>query len=203
MSAKRIVQFAAVGLVLVGAGAILALVALLGTRAGGGMGRPLNTATVIQRVQPLAQLVTVKYVLEKVVVFEDPRYFGNLIPLGENRIILLAHGEVKAGVDFSRLTRNDVTVSGRKIVLTLPPAVLTDAYLVEQHTRVLDWKTGLLRSFDKDLEQTARREAVTEIQRAARQSGILEEAAARARKELEGFLHALGFETVVLRPARP
>ena len=203
MSAKRIALFAVAGLVLIGSGAVLVLVTLVWLRAGAATPRPLSTATVLQRVQPLAQLITVKYVLEKVVVFEDPRYFGNLIPLGENRIILLAHGEVKAGVDFSRLTTNDITVSGRKIVLTLPPAIVTDAYLVEQQTRVLDWKTGLLRSFDKDLEQTARREAVTEIQRAARQSGIVEEATTRARTELGAFLRALGFEQVELRPMRP
>ncbi|MBI5386739.1 MAG: DUF4230 domain-containing protein [Verrucomicrobia bacterium] len=160
---------------------------------------PLNTATILQRVQALSQLVTVKYVLEKTVVLDDPKYLGGLIPLGENRLILLAHGEVKAGVDLSKLQPGDVSVSGRRIALTLSRAVMTDAYLVEQHTRVLDWKTGLFRSFDKELEQTARRYALSEITRAARQSGIEEEATERARQQLADFLTAFGFESVEVR----
>src|SRR5208282_3706383 len=45
-----------------------------------------NTATVIQQVQTLSDLVTVKYVLEKVVILEDMKWYG------ENRVLLLAHG---------------------------------------------------------------------------------------------------------------
>lgn len=161
--------------------------------------RPVNTTTVVKQIQGLSQLVTVKYVLEKTVVLEDPKYFRDLIPLGENRIILLAQGEVKAGVDLSRLTAEDVAISGRSVTLRVPAAVVTDAYLVERQTRVLDWKTGLLRSFDKDLEQTARRNALTEITRAARQSGIEQEAGERARKQLNEFLQAMGFEKVEVR----
>jgi hypothetical protein len=190
--------------------AVLAVLAaaLLGVAAGAGLLlvlravlRPapaalLNSATVVQRIQTLSTLVTVKYVLEKVVVYDDPKYLGGLIPLGENRLILLAHGEVLAGVDFSQLSSQAVTISGRRIVLTIPPAVVTDAHLVEQHTHVLDWHTGMLRSFDKQLEQSARRQAVVDITRAARQSGIEEEAATRARTQLTAFLKALGFDEV-------
>jgi hypothetical protein len=39
----------------------------------------------------------------------------------------------------------------------------------------------LLRSFDKDLEQNARKQAVEDINRAARNGGILKDADERAR----------------------
>jgi len=51
-----------------------------------------NTTTVVQQVQTLSDLVTVKYVMEKVVVLEDAKWYG------ENRVLLLAHGIVKAGI---------------------------------------------------------------------------------------------------------
>jgi hypothetical protein len=184
---------------LVGLGVVLALVAMLWLRAPAAAPKPLNTATVIQRVQALSQFVTVKYVLEKVVSLEDPQYFGNLIPLGENKVILLAHGEVKAGVDLSRLGPGDASISGRTIVLTIPPAVVTDAYLVEHYTQVLDWQKGLLRKFDKNLEQTARRYAVAEISRAARQGGIEQEASDRACAQLKSLLESLGFDRAEIR----
>jgi hypothetical protein len=149
-----------------------------------------DTPTVLRQVQSLAQLVTVKYVLEKVVVAEDVKWFG------ENRVLLVAHGVVKAGVDLQRMKPEDVRVSGRVVSVRLPPAEITDAYLDDKQTRVIERTTGLLRVFDKDLEQKARQHAAEEIRRAAREAGILQEATERARAQVERLLHDLGFERV-------
>ena len=88
-----------------------------------------NTATVVQQVQTLSDLVTVKYVMEKVVIFEDAKWYG------ENRVLLLAHGIVKAGIDLKRLKPGDVQVSGKSIRIRLPSPQVTDAYLDDQQTR--------------------------------------------------------------------
>jgi hypothetical protein len=149
-----------------------------------------NTATVVEQVQTLSDLVTVKYVLEKVVILEDVKWYG------ENRVLLLAHGVVKAGIDLKRITADDVTISGKTIRLRLPPPQIMDAYLDDKNSQVIDHATGLLRAFDKDLEQTARANAVDDIRRAARTDGILDEADKRARLELELFLRQAGFEQV-------
>ena len=152
-----------------------------------------NTTTVVRQIQTLADLVTVKYVLEKVVILEDVKWYG------ENRVLLLAHGIVKAGIDLKRITADDVAISGKKISLRLPPPQITDAYLDEPRSQVIDHTTGLLRAFDKDLEQIARQNAVDDIRRAARREGILDEADKRARLELELFLRQAGFEQVEFR----
>jgi hypothetical protein len=152
-----------------------------------------NTATVVKQVQALSDLVTVKYVLEKVVVLEDVKWYG------ESRVLLLAHGVVKAGIDLKRLTPEDVTISDKKITLHLPPPQIMDAYLDDKNSQVIDHSTGLLRSFDKNLEQTARQNAVDDINRAARQGGILEDAQKQAEVELTSFLHQAGFVQVEFR----
>jgi hypothetical protein len=149
-----------------------------------------STATVVKQVQTLADLVTVKYVMEKVVVLQDAKWYG------ENRVLLLAHGVVKAGIDLKGLAPGDVVVSGKKIYLHLPPPRVTDAYLDDKLTQVIDHTTGLLRTFDKDLEQVARQNAVDDIQRAARNSGILKDADDRAKLQLALFLHQAGFEQI-------
>jgi len=149
-----------------------------------------NTATVVERVQTLSDLVTVKYVLEKVVILEDVKWYG------ENRVLLLAHGIVKAGIDLKRITADDVTISGNRISIKLPPPQITDAYLDDQQSQVIDHTTGLLRVFDKDLEQTARENAVDDVRRAARNAGILNDANHRAQLELEIFLRDAGFKQV-------
>ncbi len=145
-----------------------------------------NTATVLRQVQTLSQLVTVKYVLEKVVVMEDVKWFG------ESRVLLVANGVVKAGVDFSRLKPEDVRVTDKTIALRLPAAQITDAYLDDRQTRVVERTTGLLRTFDKDLEQTARQMAVDDIRRGAKSAGILKDADDRARAQVQNLFEQMG-----------
>lgn len=149
-----------------------------------------NTASVVREVQSLSDLVTVKYVMEKVVVLEDVKWYG------ENRVLLLAHGVVKAGIDLKRIQPTDISITDRKITLKLPRPQVMDAYLDDKESQVIDHSTGLLRTFDKNLEQTARQNAVDDIARAARRSGILDEAEKRAKEELQSFFKRAGFEQV-------
>lgn len=152
-----------------------------------------STSTILRQVQGLSQLVTVKYSLEKVVVVEDVKWYG------ENRILLIAHGVAKAGVDLDRLQPEDILAETNRISIKLPAPVITDVYLDDQKTQVIERSTGLMRSFDKDLEQNARRLALQELRVAARQSGILVEAGDRARLQLTVILHQLGFDQVNFR----
>jgi len=150
----------------------------------------LNTSLVVRQVQTLSEYVTVKYVLERVVVLEDAKWYG------ENRLLLLAHGVVKAGIDFSALEPDDVVIRERTIILNLPEPRITDAYLDEKKTQVIERTTGILREFDKDLEQHARRGAVADLRTAARANGILKDARERAEFQLRTVLLHLGFEDV-------
>lgn len=149
-----------------------------------------DSAAVVTQVQGLAELVTVKYVIEKVVVLEDVKLWG------ENRILLVAHGVVKAGVDLRSLSPEALAVDGPSVRIRLPPATLTDCYLDEEKTAVVEHTTGLLRRFDRGLEQAARREGLDAIRRAAGYSGILAEAEERARLQVVTFLRALGFAEI-------
>jgi hypothetical protein len=156
----------------------------------------LNTGTVIRQVQTLAQLVTVRYTMEKVVSLEDVKWSETF---GTSRVLLVAHGVVKAGVDLRQLEAKDVRMAGNAISVALPPARITDAYLDENQTQVIERTTGLLRIFDKGLESAARQQALEDIQRAARRGGILKEADQKAREQLANLLHQLGFERVEFR----
>jgi hypothetical protein len=162
---------------------------------GGGRGRVYSTSAILQQVQTLSELVTVKYVMEKVVIEEDPpqNSLRRLLP-DDTRVILVAHGIVKAGVDLSKMKPEDLRLSGKQVMLALPKAQITDAYLDEKQTKVVEHNTSFLRDFNKDLEQTARVNAVEDIRRAARNSGILKDADERARAQLKYFFGQLGFE---------
>jgi hypothetical protein len=167
-----------------------------------GSPRVYNTPVLLQQVQTLSELVTVKYVMEKVEGIEIPseNVLGKALG-SENRVLLLAHGIVKAGVDLRRLKAADLRVTGKQIVVRLPPPEIMDAYLDDTQTKVVDRKTGLLAPPDRDLEQTVRQNAVDDIRRAARIGGILKDADDRARFQLANLLLQLGFESVDFQSA--
>lgn len=153
-----------------------------------------NTSVVLRQVQTLSQLVTVKYVMEKVVVYEDVKWF----PGGDNRVLMIAHGVVKAGVDLDKLKPDDVQLVEKKVTIRLPAAQIMDCYLDDKQTQVIERSTGLLRTFDKDLEQTARKIAVDDVRRGARSAGILKDADERARAQVEKLFQQMGLEVEII-----
>ncbi len=156
-----------------------------------------NTTAVVQQVQTLSDLVTVKYVMQKVEIVDSPpdSTLGKFVQ-GDSRVLMLAQGVVKAGIDLKKLKPEDVAVSGKKISIRLPLPQITDAYLDDSQTKVIERTTGFLRSLDKNLEQETRQNAVADIRRAAQENGILSDANERAKLELAMFLHEAGFEQV-------
>ena len=101
-------------------------------------------------------------------------------------------------------------VAGKKIFIHLPEPQITDAILrTTGGRRWIDHTTGLLREYDKDLEQTARETAVLDLRMAARQNGIINDADERARLELAVFLHQAGYDQIefdgqrLLTPEKP
>jgi hypothetical protein len=160
--------------------------------------RPVATGpAVVLQIQGLAELATVKYVVEKIVMAEDVK------PYGDSRVVLVAHGIVRAGIDLKALREEDLKLDGRGVHLMLPAPKVLSAHLDEEQTRVLDYSVGLLRSFDKSLEQQARRKGLDAVVQAAELAGIRQEAEERIVFELTRLLKLLGFEKVDIefRPA--
>ena len=84
----------------------------------------------------------------------------------------------------------------KRAVIHLPPPRITESFLDETQTRVVERSTGFLRSFDKNLEQTARQNALQDVRHAALTGGILKDADTRARSQLTSLFRQLGFEQV-------
>jgi hypothetical protein len=158
-----------------------------------GSGRLWSTSTLLKKVQTLSQFTTVKYTLEKVVVYEDAKWYG------DSRVLLVAHGVVKAGIDLDQIDPNAIHIFGKRISMTLPRPRVTDVYLDDNRTQIVERSTGLLRAFDKDLEENARRAAVDDLRLAALQNGILNDAGELGRSQLTNLLGQLGFTDFDLR----
>jgi hypothetical protein len=144
----------------------------------------------LKEIQALSELVTVKYVMEKVVTHEIAKTFG------KDKVLLIAHGVVKAGIDLDKMKPEDLRVAGKSISIHLPRPEVTDSHLDEKQTFVYDRSTGLLVRPDKDLETQARRIALAAILGAAQAGGIHKEADMRAREAISRFSRLAGFEVV-------
>jgi hypothetical protein len=68
--------------------------------------------------------------------------------------------------------------------------------LDDHSTQVFERSTGVLRAFDKDLEQNARKQAVEELRLMAIKSDILKDAQERAQAQLTALFLQIGFTDV-------
>ncbi len=140
----------------------------------------VSQPTVVDRIQRLQRLETVVYTVDKLVTGakENP-----LLPdfLTGDRILMMVHGEVVAGIDFSNLKPDDVRVDGKQVRLHLPAAQLFSTRLDSARTRVYSRQTGLLVPTDPNLETQVRQEAERQLQNAALADGILSKCRSNTR----------------------
>ena len=155
----------------------------------------VSQPTVVDRIQRLQRLETVVYTMDKLVTGakENP-----LLPdfLVGDRLLMMVHGEVVAGIDFSNLKPGDVTVVGKQIHLHLPAPQIFSTRLDSAKTRVYSRQTGLLVPTDPDLETQVRQEAERQLQEAAMADGILRTAQQNAASTITSLLQGLGFEKI-------
>lgn len=160
-----------------------------------------STATLIRQIQSMHRLETVSYSVEKVITAESGQ--ETLSFLFGDRILLVAHGQVIAGMDLSQVQEGDVMVTADdQVTMILPPAEILVATLDNEGTYVYDRETGLMGQ-NQDLETAARQAAEQEILNAALEDGILEMADANARIYLTQLISSLGFQGVIFVDATP
>ena len=155
----------------------------------------VSQAAVVNKIQQLQRLETVVYTMDKIVSGEKE---NAILPafLAGDRLLMLVHGEVVAGVDFANLKSGDVIVDGKRVRLHLPDAQLFSTRLDNGRTRVYSRQTGLLVPVDPNLETEVRQEGERQMQQAALADGILKTAQQNARMTLTSLLQGLGFVSV-------
>lgn len=155
----------------------------------------VSQPTVVNRIQRLQRLETVIYTMDKLVTGakENP-IFPDF--LAGDRLLMMVHGEVVAGIDFTSLKPGDVKVDGKQVRLHLPVAQVFSTRIDSAKTRVYSRQTGLLVPTDPNLETQVRQEAERQLQEAALADGILRTAQQNAASTISSLLQGLGFEKV-------
>jgi len=160
-----------------------------------------DPVTIIHEVQALARLETIRYNVEKVITAETGQ--GAFAFLIQDRLLLVAHGTVIAGIDMAMITSESMWLDQGVLNVRLPAAEVFIASLDNEKTYVYDRDTGLLKNPDPNLETIARQAAEEEILKAALEDGILDQATNNAKMYLQWFFDTLGYHQINFVPASP
>ncbi len=192
---------AVLALILVGAlwfSSGLGVARLMGILRGGPSRLNVDQPTVVRQIQKLQRLETVSYTMDKIISGEhDNAYLPKF--LAGDRLLLVAHGDVVAGINLASLGPGDVLITGQTVSIHLPAAEVFSTRIDNARTKVYSRDTGLFSSPDPNLESEVREEAERQLQQAALQDGILKTATDNARATIIGMLQGFGFREVDIR----
>jgi hypothetical protein len=177
----------------------IGLLRLIGLGRGGATVINVNQPTVVRQIQQLQRLETVDYTMDKIISGERDNPYLPKFLVGD-RLLLVVHGEVVAGVDLGKVQPGDVSVNARSISLRLPAAEVFSTRIDNAKTRVYSRDTGLFSTPDPNLESEVRQEAERQLQQAALQDGILKTAQQNAHNTLGSMLKGFGFDQVQILP---
>jgi hypothetical protein len=149
-------------------------------------------AEAVRAIRSLMVIETASHSVETIVEREADSGF-----LASDKLQLIAHGVVTAGVDLIDVSDADVEIIDFDSVrVTLPESSILEAKLDRNRTQVTNRDTGLLGSEDEELEAEAIAEAEVKILESACEHDILERAATDAEKHVMTALHGLGYIAV-------
>ncbi len=161
--------------------------------------RPPRTTTgpvVVEGIQELDQLATVRWT-ESVLVTRESGGTDLERTLTGERVLLVATGDVEAGVSLAELGEDDVRVDGETVTIRLPEPEILSVSLDEEETRVYDRDFGPLNFRPNDgLVEEARDVALDKLEKAARDEDILDQAEQNTENSIRAFVTSLGFKEV-------
>ncbi len=155
----------------------------------------VSSPAVVEKIRQLSRLETVNYSIDKIVEGNRQNPYLPDFLVGD-KLLLVAHGEVIAGVDMGQIKPSDVSVQGDTVEVRLPQAQVLTTRIDNSRTRVYSRVTGLLVPADPTLESQVRQAAEQQFTQAALADGVLDKARANARTSVSALLHALGFQHI-------
>jgi hypothetical protein len=155
-----------------------------------------DAAQTVAALQNLRNLATVEYTVTKVVKANDNITWYKP---GERKILITCEASVKAGIDLSAITSDDIHISGKFITIYLPQPKILTVNMPPSNIKVAYTDIG----FFRDNFTTAERDALVtqaekQIWAAGESLGIIGQAKINTESFLNQFLTQLGFEKITI-----
>lgn len=158
---------------------------------------PINTKTsILERIHLAGELTTGIASIQTIVKSSEAREMLRL-QVGSTEILYVAVGEVRAGINLMELDEKALMIDGGKATVILPECRILDSKIDVNRSYVFDIKRSLVLSPQAlHLQTAAERQALKEIQEAAVQAGLLEQAQKQAQILVRYFLESSGVREV-------
>jgi hypothetical protein len=160
---------------------------------------------ILHQVRQASELTTAIFVMEAVVPTSQDRKIGEFV-VATTKLLYIAQGEVRAGVDLTQLTAENIQVTDNKVIINLPPPKILDSKIDVAESKVYDYNRGFL-SLGPDvapqLQTLAQQETLKTIVNKACSQGFLEEANQKAETTITGLLNLAGYEKVEIKTTPP
>jgi hypothetical protein len=140
---------------------------------------------VVRQVRDVSELTTAIFEMDAVVPVSEKGFF-----VLESKVLYIAHGDVRVGVNLNDFQDKNVKISGKEITITLPPLKILDSKLDLEHSSVYSYDRGFL-GWGPDvvkLQEQAQREALKKVETAACQGWLIKEASERVEKTVDHLL---------------
>jgi len=157
----------------------------------------ITQSSVVLKIQSLNRLETASFTIEKIIESGTDKNAFTDVLFGD-KILLIAHANIIAGFDFSKIKESDIKVSGERLTIQMPAPEILVSKLDNEKTRVYDRQLGFLTKGDSSLEAVTRLIAENSIRQDACEAGILDSATVNAKKQLITLFTSVGFKEVVL-----
>ncbi|MFQ5596382.1 MAG: DUF4230 domain-containing protein [Anaerolineae bacterium] len=157
---------------------------------------------VLHQIQGLSELATTRFGMQTVVTASKGRTLG---PFEfDTRLLYVAYGEVRAGIDLNLLGPADIVIQDdRSVTVTLPPPQILDSKIDVNRSYIYDYQQGVLSPEAPELQTEAERQALEQIIAGACQSDILGQANQRAELAISKLLGVMNFEEIRVQTRMP
>lgn len=153
---------------------------------------------VVQQIQEIEELTTTVYTMEATVPATAERKLGDFV-IGTTKLLYVGHGEVKAGIDLSKITTQDITVNHNTIEVTLPPPQILDSKIDVNNSYVYNYDRGFLNlgpDVAPSLQTLAQQKTLAKIVSSACHEGILNTANSKAKVTISQLLSHAGYSKI-------
>ena len=159
-----------------------------GTRGAEEETAELSAVVLQNQMTEMNEMVSVTYAYTNMAKYESSKeFYGMKLPLTTNGFILTYDGIIKAGVDLKQAS---VELNGTEVQILLPEAAILSHEIDEDSVEIYDETTSIFNPFTVEDYTGFYRDQKEEMEKEARNKGLLEEATTQAEENLRMLMEA-------------
>lgn len=150
-------------------------------------------------IQEIGELAAVEYTVTKIIKASDNKTW---FKVGDRKILMTCEAVIKAGVDLSKINKNNFVIEETHVTVTLPaPHVISMSIPPEKIITAYEEIGPLREPFSSSERDAMAAQAEKQIRNSIDSLGILLQAKANTGMLVNNLLKQLGYENIIIKYA--